>query len=196
MEFSIKHFKRYGVLENDILLNLSTIMLMNRYEIQWQHSMSLAKSIIIHCVMENFDSHGRQMMMLNSFYILFTLSFDNYAGIVLPSLLFGREQETTEANNPEFILSFFREQWLDIYFSRKFVDGPLLLDLSICMCSSLLMFVENISRDTPYDRKSKAVALILERMAIEVRDSSFNIITMVFEKVMSYLHRNCHKLLH
>lgn len=164
---------------------------MNRYEIDWRLTMDLAKFMVMHCVLENFDSHGRQMLMLNSFYILFGLSFDNYAGIVLPALLFGRDPEVSEANNPEFLKSFFKEQWLDQYCASDAADGPLLFDVGICMCSSLFLFVENIGRDSPYDKKSKAVALILERMAVEVRDASFKIITLLFEKVAVHKLRNC-----
>lgn len=193
LDFSVKCFFRYGVLENDILLNLTTILLQKRYEFEWQPVHIFAKAVIRHCIMERFDTSTRQLLLLNSFYILVSLSFENYLGLVLPDILFNRSDSSSgqdefqwDANS--FIYGFLLESWFhDLFAGEESLDAGLMMDICSCMCSSLLLFIENLGRDSPFDKKSRAATSCLEKIIIEIRDVSFKLMAIVFEKVITIL---------
>ena len=128
------------------------------------------------------------MLLLNSFYILVTLSFENYLGLILPDILFNRTEPAASEKDYDwdsnsFIYGFLLESWFYDLFSDERLDYLLMLDICVCMCSSLLLFMENLGRDSPFDKKSKPAVYSLEKIIIEIRDVSFKIITMLFAKV-------------
>ena len=190
LELSVRCFYRYGVLENDILLNLTAVLSQKRYESDWQAVHIFSKAVIRHCILEQFDSATRQQLLLNCFYSLVSLSFDNYLGLVLPDLLFNKsesvhKEEDFSWDSNSFIYGFLLESWFHDLFAGESVDAGLMMDICSCLCSSLLLFVENLGRDSPFDRKSKAATFCVEKIAIEIRDVSFKIITLVFGKIKS-----------
>lgn len=178
------------VMENDILLNLSILIVLKSYPCwEWTLELQLAKQIISHCVHEGFDSFTKQILLLNGFYILLRLSFQGYLGEALaPSLLAtGPEQlPNFTFGRSSLIYGFLHEGW----FSNLFLPGTqsdlttnlFQLDLLSGLYSSLLLFTENISKETCLDRKSRGVQLALEKISIEVRDFSFKVLSTLFSR--------------
>lgn len=149
-----------------------------------------SKAVIRHCILEQFDSATRQQLLLNCFYSLVSLSFDNYLGLVLPDLLFNKTEmshrvEDFSWDSNSFIYGFLLESWFHDLFAGESIDAGLMMDICSCLCSSLLLFLENLGRDSPFDRKSKAATFCIEKISIEIRDVSFKIITLVFGKISS-----------
>lgn len=138
-------------------------------------------------MIEQFDSATKQVLLLNSFYTLIALSFDNYLGLVLPEILFGKSSQSGNESDyswdsNSFIYGFLLESWFNDMFNSEAVDKNLLLEICASMSTSLLLFLENMSRDSPFDRKSKAAQGCLEKIFVEVRDVTFKIVTMIFDK--------------
>ena len=74
--------------ENDILLNLTTVLTWHHFEVDYEQISLIAKSCIRHCIITNFDIQSKQALLLNSFYLLVKLSFESYSAEALSDLIF------------------------------------------------------------------------------------------------------------
>lgn len=153
---------------------------MKRFDLDWKLVMAFADLTIKHCLNLDFDSHGRQLLLINCFYIATSLSFDNLAASALKHLLIGKP-------GGEYQGVSFLKDILDQVQAMKLEEREgLVLDFCISICSSVLLFIENIARDTPFDRKSKVVLLSIEKIIVDVRNTIFILLDALFGYVVQY----------
>ena len=175
-----------SVLQNDILLNSVNLVLSKKYEFDWLVQKQLCYTVVRHCMCIHFDSNTKYQLLMHSFYILLRISFETYIGEQLPEEIF---------SSAEVSLNFVWDEKNLIYGMLLMQDFPemfgvgfsnkigMQLEFLGALSSSLLLFSENIESETQFEKKSKIVSSAFERLAIEVRDTSMRLLSMVFSKV-------------
>lgn len=175
------------MLQNDILINLTTLLISKKFEIEWTLVYQFSKCVIRHCVHLNFDSHSKQLLLLNSLYLLVRLSYENYIGEALSEQIYGQKEPTAAIfsfDKGSFIYGFLMEGWFsDLFLTSEAPKTVLQIDLILVMCSSLMLFIENIHQESEFDKKSRVVISVFERISIEARDFSFKILSHLFRQV-------------
>lgn len=115
--------------------------------------------------------------MNSLFYLLIRLAFVEYLADSLHSVLSGESEgavHSFEWNQGSQIFGLLSSP----FFSETGRVSPatkrnILFAIIAEMNSGIQQFVENISLETPFDKKSKVVSLALERVCIELRDLQF-----------------------
>jgi hypothetical protein len=157
-----------------------------KYEFDWHLQKKLCYAVLRHCMCIHFDSHTKYQLFMHSFYILLRISFENYIGEQLPEEIFSSAEVSLNLiwDEKSIIYSILLMQDFSEMFGVGFSNKiGMQLEFLGALCSSLLLFSENIESETQFDRKSKIVSSAFERLAIEVRDTSMKLLSMIFNKV-------------
>ena len=207
-----RNFHRIGVLQNDILLNMTMMLVCKTFDINWDSVQRIARGVLVHCVREQFDAQTKRQMLCAAFYLLSRLSFENSLVEALAEFVYpnsGKKdpyacnKHTYRLNIPDgivgwrnkgsFLYGFLSESWYIEFFHMDEVSGnPIrnkeLQSLQLEMINSLLGAVgqlgERMAHEAGLDPQAQVLAVAFERITIECADVCFKLLNQATKFVV------------
>lgn len=198
-----RNFHRISVLQNDILLNMTMMLVYKTFEISWDSVQRIARGVLIHCVREQFDTQTKRQMFCSAFYLLARLSFENCLVEALAEFVYPNsgKKDPYSWNKGSFLYGFLSETWYLEFFTSDDEVGSnsnnqirnkelqsLQLEMISCLLGAVGQLGERMAYESNLDPQAQVLAVAFERMTIECGDVCFKLLNQAIKFVRnSYL---------
>ena len=190
-----RNFHRIGVLQNDILLNMTMMLVYKTFDINWDSVQRIARGVLVHCVREQFDAQTKRQLLCAAFYLLSRLSFENSLVEALAEFVYPNsgKKDPYAWNKGSFLYGFLSESWYIEFFhmdegSGNQIRNKELQSLQLEMINSLLGAVgqlgERMAHEANLDPQAQVLAIAFERITIECADVCFKLLNQATKFVV------------